>query len=894
MRALRVLLATLLAAGPVQAQPVVELLTRYAVPADETAASAPEGDAPQGSGKKLAELEADLALVSEGLESFAHPQDAAKALLAAKPRLPAGTATFFRDRATALDSLYRTLAVVDYTWALRFPNAPCSPAEKRGELLRSDDGLFVDRASGQTSAWMTALLGPVAKGKDLEAALDRASVSAMPSQAEYARLRARQNLITKALGSDDAVGEARAGLYCKRAETRVRLAAANRTSKQVLAARSSETKASRQGVVIVAGKTAEGLEARGAGVVVNTRAGIRVLTDRRLGDGNVVALVGGKTAPVPLTIEREDEPSGLHLLKPEGDVGEALPLAETSPEKDDLVSAYAHSERLGAWTRTQGLVTSASLNQFQTDAIADASMTGGAVLDEEGRLVGLLVLRPTATGVWPTAVPAPALKIWIEGGRAPEAESGLAVDGGTTKILTASRPLLESISIGEGAIVARAADIYTPTPWGTVRGVCMANCEDSAPSSSYSGGSNGNRELGEALGKLGAVALEALIFKGIPALFRGIGSLFKSRPSISAPSIRSAPVRDVVQQAKPPEPPKIKCTFAKIDEPSRAWVDAVELRVRFHCDDEGSSIKVPLGGQKVTFTLGWNKEKKAGKEESDQYTKIERVTDAQGYASLTFLINNPETNAERNFANLDSYDPDKRRSVSPRGYPGATINAASPTQVKETSDAAAAGAATVVQLLGKGKSVQSTVSISLTGGKVAAGGTLGELAVTGVAAGAVLVLGGAVVIFSVNYGLNEMIAAQDKYNQAIDTRRDDSPKSRETRLKEQFDELEEEAGRKCQPATVANIKNAVKKSEMNTMQPSVSAPGVQTYVDMIEKGLVPPPIKVDRDVIVDGNHRYIAGLLCNVEVGRIPATAPLSYPRYPIRLIKVDELDWRQ
>lgn len=139
-----------------------------------------------------------------------------------------------------------------------------------------------------------------------------------------------------------------------------------------------------------------------------------------------------------------------------------------------------------------------------------------------------------------------------------------------------------------------------------------------------------------------------------------------------------------------------------------------------------------------------------------------------------------------------------------------------------------------------------------------------------------------------------MIAAQDKYNEAIDTRRDDSPKPRDARLKDRFDELDEEAARRCQPSTAANIKIAVRNSEMKTMQPSVSAPGVQTYVDMIEKGLLPPPIETDGDVIVDGNHRYIAGLLCKVEVGRIPATAPLTYPRYPIRLIRVDELDWRQ
>lgn len=56
--------------------------------------------------------------------------------------------------------------------------------------------------------------------------------------------------------------------------------------------------------------------------------------------------------------------------------------------------------------------------------------------------------------------------------------------------------------------------------------------------------------------------------------------------------------------------------------------------------------------------------------------------------------------------------------------------------------------------------------------------TLGDIAVTGVVAGGILVAGGTAVILTVNYGLNEMIAAQDKYNDAIDTRRDDQQRNR--------------------------------------------------------------------------------------------------------------------
>ncbi|MDD5304842.1 MAG: serine protease, partial [Elusimicrobia bacterium] len=659
MRALRVVLALILTAGPVQAQPVVDLLTRYAVPADEIAASADEGDAPQGSGKRLAALESDLALVSESLEGFAHPQDAEKALLAAKPRIPAGTAPFFRDRATALGALYRTLAVVDYTWALRFPEPPCAPAAKRSALLRSDDGLFIDSFSGKTSAWMTVLLGPSAKGKDLESALDQASASVPPSQAEYARLRARQSLITKALASEDAVGEARAELYCKRAETRVKLAAANRASGPQLAARSSGEMFSRRGLVILAGKTTEGLEARGAGVVLETKAGTRVLTDRHLGAGEVVALLDGRSVPVPLSVDREDVRSGLLLLRPEGDLGEALILAEAAPKKDDLVFALAHSDRLGAWTKTQGLVTSSAPDQFQTDAVADASMTGGAVLDEEGRVAGLLVLRRIegARIDWPTAVAAPALRAWLDGGQAPVASPVALTDEGTTKILTASRPLLQSMAVGDGATTA-GYGFDTQTQWGSVHATCMANCGDSGPSSSYSG--NADAELGQALGKLMAIGAEKLIFKGIPALFRGIGALFKSKPhngEAQAVTTYAAPSQIKKVKVEPPkvETPKPECTFEPVKLPKSIGAEPIEFRVRFSCKELAGDPKIELGGHKVVVSVGW----KGLKASTYSIT-----TDANGYASLPIQVQSVEASSQRAHDELDNYNPDKKRAPS--------------------------------------------------------------------------------------------------------------------------------------------------------------------------------------------------------------------------------------
>ncbi|MBI2787405.1 MAG: hypothetical protein HYX59_01870 [Elusimicrobia bacterium] len=89
-----------------------------------------------------------------------------------------------------------------------------------------------------------------------------------------------------------------------------------------------------------------------------------------------------------------------------------------------------------------------------------------------------------------------------------------------------------------------------------------------------------------------------------------------------------------------------------------------------------------------------------------------------------------------------------------------------------------------------GTKVSSVVRLSLKGGAlIPEGGTLGEVVVAGGAASiGIIIAGGAVVIFTVNYGLNEMIAAQDKYNDAIDLHRESRPQS--IRGRGDFEELD--------------------------------------------------------------------------------------------------------
>jgi len=61
--------------------------------------------------------------------------------------------------------------------------------------------------------------------------------------------------------------------------------------------------------------------------------------------------------------------------------------------------------------------------------------------------------------------------------------------------------------------------------------------------------------------------------------------------------------------------------------------------------------------------------------------------------------------------------------------------------------------------------------------------------------------------------------------------------------------------------TPEQIKKTLYGEPTKTTQNAVSLPAIQRYVDRLNAGEKAPPIKMDGNVIVDGNHRYIAGKL---------------------------------
>jgi RHS repeat-associated protein len=94
--------------------------------------------------------------------------------------------------------------------------------------------------------------------------------------------------------------------------------------------------------------------------------------------------------------------------------------------------------------------------------------------------------------------------------------------------------------------------------------------------------------------------------------------------------------------------------------------------------------------------------------------------------------------------------------------------------------------------------------------------------------------------------------------------------------------------------TEAGIAKALEGSTMKTLQGKVSMPVVQRYVGMLEEGSVAPPIKVANGVIVEGNHRYVAGRIFGVVPEQVPyAISPSQMNRVvPIQKTVVDFLDW--
>lgn len=94
--------------------------------------------------------------------------------------------------------------------------------------------------------------------------------------------------------------------------------------------------------------------------------------------------------------------------------------------------------------------------------------------------------------------------------------------------------------------------------------------------------------------------------------------------------------------------------------------------------------------------------------------------------------------------------------------------------------------------------------------------------------------------------------------------------------------------------TEDSISAALKGSDLKTTQGAVSMPAVENYVRRLEAGEVAPAIKVDNGVIIEGNHRYVAGRLVGQEPAQVPGILSPSQAGkvQPVQNLKIDPVDW--
>ena len=250
-----------------------------AAPLDDQAenASAPAAE----NSERLAKIQSSLTVAAAGFEALRAPAHAFAAKEALEAKTDPALKPFIKNRDASLNAVYRTLAVVDYTWALRFPKPACSPAERRNALLHSDDGLFIDPDVATLSPWMARLLGPDSFGRAPEEALDRAAAATKLTASAYEKVRVRAAQITETIGSAPADG--RAALYCERAELYEQLANAHRAEKGPTLAALQTGKDDAADVAssafLVVASNGNDYDELGAGFLVKTKNGVTFVTD---------------------------------------------------------------------------------------------------------------------------------------------------------------------------------------------------------------------------------------------------------------------------------------------------------------------------------------------------------------------------------------------------------------------------------------------------------------------------------------------------------------------------------------------------------------------------------------------------------------------------------------
>lgn len=626
---MRRFLATMLAfllAGNASANPLAQVLVNQdAAPivADASASNQHEASGePETVGSLVA---ADLSDLSRRLTAIALSYEAIRNASALDPEVkrlvdytaPQGLIPDPADRAQTLDRIYRALALIDDTHALRYPDGEACARAHRLALLRSSDGLFADPTTGELAPWLKAELKR-SKAKDAPAGLIAASAREW-NALSYLQTLAEVRSLSLLLADGKVLGAPRATAFCRRAKAYADLASAQGAfdwgdpdlgpqSKSIVEVRGGE-------------ENGTGTALRWAGQTIVLVSGR--FTENAYEAPELYAKSGRQVAAGYL---RRGSALSILSIQPSPDVA-PLDLPEHSEGGDHVAYALGNPIQGGLWSVTRGLARSEG-PLLRADAAIDGAQAGGPLFDSHGRLSGIIAGDSAAYSLSTIAG-------WLKDEKVNLPVIPAAQELGTGSLLTASSAIPRN----------RPAPIESAMVCKDVRG-CTLPSEPPGGGFGYS---------------------YSAPYTG-PNLWSILGKMFRSAPKV-APQVveyrhqEQAPV--IVEAPKPPpEPPKPECSFAAVDSPKTVGADPVEIRVQFSCKYPGGAKAIDLSGHDVTFSVGWK---------DDKVITRTVPTDAQGIASVSIAVQSTEGASEKAHDALDKYERSLRPPVAPPAAPAPFI-----------------------------------------------------------------------------------------------------------------------------------------------------------------------------------------------------------------------------
>lgn len=429
MRRVLALILTSLIASNVSANPVAFVLANPETAPEVTdpdASNAHEaagepgaaGDLDAADLSKLGGRLTSIALAYEAFRDPSHLDAGAKLLV--DYTSPQGLIPNPADRVQTLDRVYRALALLDDTQALRYPEGDACARAHRRALLRSPDGLFADPITGELSPWLKAELKR-SKANDAPGGLIAASARERTALG-YLKSLAEVRTISLRLADRNVLGSPRAAAYCRRAKLYEDLASAQASLRWNDPDLTAQAKAV---VEVRCGKES------GTGTALLVDGRTVVLVPGRFTENSYEApdLFAKSGRRLSASYARRGPALSLLLIQPSPDV-EPLALPSKPEEGERVAYSIGHPIQGGPWSVTRGLAQPDSA-LIRTDAAIDEAQAGGPLFDAQGGLIGIVAGQGTAYDI-------AAIKSWLSDEKVALPEASNAPEMGSGSLLTAS------------------------------------------------------------------------------------------------------------------------------------------------------------------------------------------------------------------------------------------------------------------------------------------------------------------------------------------------------------------------------------------------------------------------------------------------------------------------